>query len=142
MNEIDAAPKLLALVSKLRQIRTSSNRLPKELSLDLKAAYEELSKIPGTEDAVKSLSEARRALDGASPDLTKANLGIDTSLLYIDAEIAWRRAAKTEFYAKLVEFETYARSNLGLREQRRLTPEQVDYVTPCLAQHRNLTLQF
>ena len=142
VNEIDAAPKLLALAGRLRQIRNSSNRPPKELSLDLKAAYEELSKIPGSEDAVKSLSQARRALDGASPDLTKTNSGIDTSLLYIKAEIAWRRAAKTEFYAKLVEFETYARSNLGLREQRRLTPEQVDYVTPCLAQHRNLTLQF
>jgi len=43
---------------------------------------------------------------------------------------------------ELEEFERYARSNLGLREQSRLKPEQVEFVTPCLAQHRNLTLQF
>jgi len=64
------------------------------------------------------------------------------SLANIEAEIVWRSAAKTGLYDELAEFEKFARSNLGLREQGRLTPEQVDFVTPCLAQHRNLTLQF
>ena len=42
----------------------------------------------------------------------------------------------------LVNFETYTRYNLGLREQKRLADEQVDAITPCLAKHRNLSLQF
>ena len=110
--------------------------------IDVKAAYEKLSKIPGSEEAVKPLSDARRSLDGTSPDLIKAIAQIEMSLVKIEAEIVWRRAAKTELYEELAKFERYARSNLGLREQSRLTPEQVDFVTPCLAQHRNLTLQF
>ena len=67
---------------------------------------------------------------------------IDVTLASIDQELIWRTAAKTGFYAELAEFEIFARSNLGLREQDRLTPEQVDIITPCLAQHRNLALQF
>ena len=108
----------------------------------IKPAYDKLSRISGSEAAAKPLSNAKRAIDGASPDLAKAIAQIDISLAKIDDEIVWRRAAKTGFYAELADFEAYARSNLGLREQRRLTSEQVDFVTPCLAQHRNLTLQF
>ena len=142
VNFIDAEPKLVAIADSLRQIRASSAKSPKDVLIDVKAAYEGLSKISGSEAAVKPLSDARRALDGKSPELTKAIAQIEISLVKIDAEIVWRRAAKAELYDELAEFETYARSNLGLREQSRLTPEQVDFVTPCLAQHRNLTLQF
>ena len=142
VNSIDAEPELVAIADILRQVRASSATSPKDVLIDLKAAYEELNKIPGSEAAVKPLSDARRALDGTSPDLTRAFAQIEISLVEINAEIVWRRAAKTELYDELADFETYARSNLGLREQNRLTPEQVDFVTPCLARHRNLTLQF
>ncbi|MEC8109430.1 MAG: TRAP transporter large permease subunit [Pseudomonadota bacterium] len=142
VNSINAEPKLLAIADSLRQIRASSATSTKDVLMDVKAVFEDLKKIPGSEAAVKPLSDARRALDGTSPDLTKAIAQIELSLTKIDAEIVWRRAAKIELYDELAEFETYARSNLGLREQSRLTPEQVDFVTPCLAQHRNLTLQF
>jgi hypothetical protein len=45
-------------------------------------------------------------------------------------------------YNKLVAFESYAKNNLGLREQERLTEEQVDMIVPCLARHRNISLHF
>ena len=141
-NSIDAEPKLVAIAEMLRRIKASSTTSSNDLLDEIKAAYDKLSRISGSEVAAKSLSDAKRAIDGASPDLTKAIKQIDISLAKIDDEIVWRRAAKTGFYAELADFETYARSNLGLREQRRLTSEQVDFVTPCLAQHRNLTLQF
>ena len=142
VNSIDAEPKLVAIADRLRQIRVSLATSPKNVLADVKAVYEELTEIPGSDESAKSLSVARRALDDASPDLAKAIAQIDVSLVNIDAEIVWRSAAKSDLYAELLEFETYARSNLGLREQGRLTPEQVDFVTPCLAQHRDLTLQF
>ena len=141
-SSIDAEPKLVAIAEMLRRIKASSTTSSNDLLDEIKAAYDKLSRISGSEAAAKSLSDAKRAIDGASPDLTKAIKQIDISLAKIDDEIVWRRAAKTGFYAELADFETYARSNLGLREQRRLTSEQVDFVTPCLAQHRNLTLQF
>ena len=45
-------------------------------------------------------------------------------------------------YKKLVAFESYTKNNLGLREQERLTEEQVDMIVPCLARHRNISLHF
>ena len=139
---IDSEPKLVTLAGKLRDIKASAAKSPTALTDNLKAVYDELNKIPGSDEAAKPLSDARRLLNGASPDPAKAMEQIDVSLANIEAEIVWRSAAKTGFYDELAEFETFARSNLGLREQGRLTPEQVDFVTPCLAQHRNLTLQF
>ena len=59
VNEIDAAK----IIGSSRQIKADKKLFKspsKELSLDLKA-YEELNKIPGSEDAVKSLSQARRS---------------------------------------------------------------------------------
>ena len=50
-------------------------------------------------------------------------------------EIDWRKKSKTTVYEALVNFETYTRHNLGLREQKRLADEQVDTITPCLAKH-------
>jgi hypothetical protein len=108
----------------------------------IKDAYEALNKIPDADAAAQPLSDARRALDDPAPDLAKARTQLDMSLAVIDAELAWRGAAKSGLYTELLAFETYARTNLGLREQDRLTPEQVDFVTPCLAQHRDLALQF
>ena len=139
---IDSEPKLVTLAGKLRDIKASVAKSPTALSDNLKSVYDELNKIPGSDEVAKSLSDARRLLNGASTDPAKAMEQIDVSLANIEAEIVWRSAAKTGFYDELAEFEKFARSNLGLREQGRLTPEQVDFVTPCLAQHRNLTLQF
>ena len=139
---IDSEPKLVTLAGKLRDIKALVAKSPTALKDNLKSVYDELNKIPGSDEAAKPLSDARRLLNGASTDPDKAMEQIDVSLANIEAEIVWRSAAKTGFYDELAEFEKFARSNLGLREQGRLTPEQVDFVTPCLAQHRNLTLQF
>ena len=67
---------------------------------------------------------------------------IQQALIAIDSEIAWRVAADGALFDQINNFESFARTNLGLREQDRLNPEQVDYVTPCLAKHRDLSLQF
>jgi len=140
---IEAEAELVAIAETLRQMRgmmaTSSTG---DILSGIKDAYEALNKIPDADAAAQPLSDARRALDDPAPDLAKARAQLDMSLAVIDAELAWRGAAKSGLYTELLAFETYARTNLGLREQDRLTPEQVDFVTPCLAQHRDLALQF
>ncbi|MDA0844936.1 MAG: TRAP transporter large permease subunit [Proteobacteria bacterium] len=140
---IDAEGELAAIADRVRQMRASAaTSSPADILDDVKDVYDALNKIPDAEEAAKPLSDARRALDDAAPDLAKARAHIDMSLAIIDDELAWRRAAKSGLYAELLAFETYTRSNLGLREQDRLSPAQVDFVTPCLAQHRDLALQF
>ncbi|MFL2842643.1 MAG: TRAP transporter large permease subunit [Candidatus Puniceispirillaceae bacterium] len=109
---------------------------------EIKTAYSALTKIPGADNASKSLSNARRLIDRKGPNLPKAVALIDETLASINAELTWRGEAKQGPYEKLAAFEAYARSNLGLREQDRLNPEQVDSITSCLAKHRSLALQF
>jgi hypothetical protein len=109
---------------------------------EIKTAYSALTKIPGANNAVKSLSNARRLIDRKDPNLPKAVAFVDETLASINAELTWRGEAKMGPYEKLAAFEAYARSNLGLREQGRLNPEQVDSITSCLAKHRSLALQF
>ena len=140
---IESEAELSTFAESLRQIRLSATAVSAaDLLSKVKISYKNLSSIYDVEEALKALSVARRALDDESPDLQKAMGMIDVTLASIDQELIWRTAAKTGFYAELAEFEIFARSNLGLREQDRLTPEQVDIITPCLAQHRNLSLQF
>ncbi|MGB1866672.1 MAG: TRAP transporter large permease subunit, partial [Candidatus Puniceispirillaceae bacterium] len=140
---IDAEGELATLADRARQMRkAAATSSAADLLDDVQEVYNALKNIPDAEGAAKPLSDARRALDNAAPDMAKARAQLDMSLAVIDNELAWRRAAKSGLYSQLLAFETYARNNLGLREQDRLTPEQVDFVTPCLAQHRNLALQF
>ena len=109
---------------------------------EIKAAYSVLTRIPGANNAAKSFSNARRLIDRKDPNLPKAVAFVDETLASINAELTWRGKAKQGPYEKLAAFEAYARSNLGLREQDRLNPEQVDSITSCLAKHRSLALQF
>ena len=143
VTSLETEAELTAIGETLRQIRADMAAAPPaDLLRRVKTSYSDLGKIPDVSDAVKALSDARTVLNDPSPDRQEATAMLDTTLAIIDRELAWRGAAKTTLYTELLAFESFARSNLGLREQDRLTPEQVDIITPCLAQHRNLTLQF
>jgi hypothetical protein len=140
---LETEAELRAIGETLRQIRADmATAPPADLLRRVKTSYSDLGKIPDVSDAVKALSGARSVLNDPSPDRQEATVMMDATLAIIGRELAWRSAAKTTLYTELLAFESFARSNLGLREQDRLTPEQVDIITPCLAQHRNLALQF
>ncbi|MFL2845506.1 MAG: TRAP transporter large permease subunit [Candidatus Puniceispirillaceae bacterium] len=140
---IDAEPALSQIGQDLLLIRSQmKDKSPEKTVLEIKKAYSHLNKIPGASKAAKSLSKARRAIDGKKRDFDKALKHIDATLATIGNEIEWRKKIRSGPYKDLVSFEKYTQNNLGLREQERLTPEQVDVITPCLAKHRNISLQF
>ena len=143
VNAVDAEPKLSQISEKIRTIKTKVENNAIDLALlDVKATYSELNKVPGASKAAKLLSKARRTLDSKKRNLKKALSFIDESLVVIKEETEWRKKIKAGPYDKLVAFESYTKNNLGLREQERLTQEQVDIITPCLARHRNISLHF
>ncbi|MCH1425819.1 MAG: TRAP transporter large permease subunit [Alphaproteobacteria bacterium] len=143
VTSLETETELTAIGETVRQIREDMAAVPPaDLLRRVKTSYNDLDKIPDVSDAVKALSDARSVLNDPSPDRQKATAMLDATLAIIDRELAWRSTAKTTLYNELSAFESFARFNLGLREQERLTPEQVDIITPCLAQHRNLALQF
>ena len=140
---IDAEPALSQLGEDLLLIRSKmKDKSPEKTVLEIKNAYSHLNKIPGANEAAKTLSKARRAIDGKKRDFDKALKHIDATIAAIEFEAQWRKKLKSGPYKELVSFEKYTQNNLGLREQERLTPEQVDIITPCLAKHRNISLQF
>ncbi len=110
--------------------------------LEVKAVYSELSKVPGANKAAKLLSKARRSIDVKNRNPKKALSFIDDVLDALRKEVQWRKKVFSGPYKKLVAFEGYTKNNLGLREQERLTEEQVDKIVPCLARHRNIALHF
>ncbi|MDC0476347.1 TRAP transporter large permease subunit [Alphaproteobacteria bacterium] len=143
VTSLESQAELKAIDETVRQIRVDMAAAPPaDLLRRVKASYNELSRMPDVDDAVKALSNARSMFNDPSPDRQKATTMLDATLAIIDRELAWRSAAKTTLYIELLAFESFARFNLGLREQDRLTQEQVDIITPCLARHRNLALQF
>jgi len=140
---VDAEPALSQIGKEIRLIRSKiKDNAPEKTVLEIKNAYSRLNKIPGANEASKSLSKARNAIDGEKRDYNKATTYIDAALAMIDGEAAWRKKIKSGPYKDLVSFEKFTQNNLGLREQERLTSEQVDIITPCLAKHRNISLQF
>ena len=143
IQSVDAEPTLSQLGKEILSIRSKIRSDPQEKTInEIENTYSQLNKIPGANKAAKSLSKARHAIDGKKRDLDKALKYIDATLATIETEAEWRKKVKSSFYNDLVYFEKYTQNNLGLREQERLTPEQVDIITPCLAKHRNIALQF
>ena len=140
---VDAAPRLTQISDQLRTVQSQiqNNSLDTALS-NVKTVYSELSKVPGASKAAKLLSKARRSLDGKKLNPKAALSLIDDALLAIKSETTWRKIMLNGPYKKLVAFEGFTKNNLGLREQDRLTEEQVDMIVPCLAKHRNISLHF
>ena len=140
---VEAQSALSQLRKEILLIRSKiEDSSPEKTVSDIKIAYSQLNKVPGANKAAKSLSKARRAIDGKKRDVNKALIYIDETISKIEVEAEWRKKVKSGPYKDLVSFEKYTQNNLGLREQERLTPEQVDVITPCLARHRNISLQF
>ena len=140
---VDAEPELSRLGKEIRLIRSKiKDNAPEKTVSEIKNVYSQLNKIPGANEASKSLSKARNAIDGEKHDYNKAKTYIDATLALIEGEAGWRKKVKSGPYKALVSFEKFTQNNLGLREQDRLTSEQVDIITPCLAKHRNISLQF
>ena len=140
---IESHEELTLVRTDLSQIQASVSGAPVDQTLEsLKSIYSKLTKIPDTEKINKTLSKSRKIIEKAKSYDPKAGELIQQALIAIDGEIAWRVAADGALLDQINNFESFARTNLGLREQDRLNPEQVDYVTPCLAKHRDLSLQF
>jgi TRAP-type C4-dicarboxylate transport system permease large subunit len=143
INAVEAVPKLSQISDQLRTVRRQIQNNLLDLALrDVKTIQSELSKVPGANDAVSLLSKARRSIDSKKPNSKKALSFIDDILVAVRDETEWREIMLTGPYTELVAFERYAKNNLGLREQDRLTEEQVDIIIPCLASHRDISLHF
>ena len=96
----------------------------------------------GSRDIRSSLTKASRALRGDSPDREEALESLAKAQDAFEEDVTWRERAQTDLLPALVSYEAAIRSTIGLRQQPRLPVDQALAVSGCLAEHRDISLNF
>ena len=108
----------------------------------IKDAERGLNDIDGTSAIKSKLSKARWALKGKNPEPEKAIQELREGLQLFAAEVDWRTKAAAELAPALATYDDAIKESIGLRLQRRLSPEQIKAVSACQSVHRDRSLQF
>jgi len=98
--------------------------------------------VDGTKDIKSSLSKAKKALKGKSPDKEKALEHMNKALAAHAAQLVWREKAATSLAAPLASYELEIRRTIGARQQPELPRDLALYVAQCSADHRDISLNF
>jgi len=140
---IDGADDLAGLEPQLRALEAAIVNEPHDVAMDrIKQMERAVGKVAGTSGIKTKLSRARRALKGKKPKPEKAIRSLREGLALYTAEVDWRRQAAKEIGPALAAYDTAIKDTIGLRLQRRMTPDQIKAVASCRSVHRDYSLQF
>jgi tripartite ATP-independent transporter DctM subunit len=140
---LDSAADLAGLEQQLAALEAAIVNSPAENGMALlKESEQDLGAIAGAGAIRTALSRARRALRGKNPDPEKAVAELRDGLEIFSAEVEWRSRAAAEIAPALASYDKAIKDSIGLRLQRRLSPEQVKAVASCQSVHRDRSLQF
>jgi len=111
---------------------------PEKLVEDVRAEQRVLRDLPGASGVTGALRDLGRALEarGAGPEAAAEAVATTR------AAAAWRADAAEALAPRLAALEELTRRSLGLREQPRLARPDALRVAGCLAQHRDVSLNF
>ena len=115
---------------------------PKAAQTALRALEREMRSVEGTSAIRSRLSNARRSLRPTRLRRDRALKAYDDALKRFDGEIAWRTAAQAKLTGPLAEYDAAIAQTIGLRLQSRLNSDQAGDVAVCLANHRDISLNF
>ena len=139
---ISQSDELLALQGRIEPLLQAIEAQPADVALDaIEELEDEIDKLTETHRVTSRLSRARRALRGDSPDRAKAIEQVMQAAELLQSNIAWRDRAD-ELASELREYDEAISTNIGMRMQKRLTPEQAESIASCLAVHRDVSLHF
>ena len=140
---ISGAEKLALLEQQLTALETVIVNESAEVAMDrIKESESALGKVAGTSAIKSKLSKARRVIKGKKTKPEKAVELLKEGLkLYAD-EVEWRRQATAVIAPALLAYHNAIKNSIGLRQQRRLLPDQVKSVARCQSIHRDFSLQF
>ncbi len=143
--------KVIAAAERLTALKDDMAGLPAavtaagdpEKAMDVVNTVEKVMReVPGTREIQKPLADARRALRGDKPDMEKSMKALAEAQAAFDAEVAWRTKAATDVGPGLAAYEQAIRMNIGLRMQPKMAKDQALEVAACMANPRDLTLDF
>ena len=98
--------------------------------------------MEGANDIRSALGKARRELRRKTVNAEKTRAAYDDAVKRYDAQLVWRKRAKTELLPGLTKYDAAIRDTIGLRQQPRLPREQALYVAACNSGHRDIALSF
>ena len=108
----------------------------------IQAVRTALRKVEGANDIRSALGKARRELRRKTVNAEKTRAAYDDAVKRYDAQLVWRKRAKTELLPGLTKYDAAIRDTIGLRQQPRLAREQALYVAACNSGHRDISLSF
>jgi tripartite ATP-independent transporter DctM subunit len=106
------------------------------------AVSKQFGEIEGASKIKSEVAKARKALRAKKPDAEKALKALDKAQSLYDEQKEWRQAAVQSLSQPIAEYEQSIRSNIGIRQQSKLSKEQALYVAKCDAGHRDISLNF
>ena len=140
---LDGAEELAKLEQHMAALEAAILDTPTDQAMaQIRDAERGLNDIDGTSAIKSKLSKARRALKGKNPEPEKAIQQLREGLQLFAAEVDWRAKAAAELAPALATYDDAIKESIGLRQQRRLSPEQIKAVAACQSVHRDRSLQF
>ena len=88
------------------------------------------------------LSKARRILKKDASNTEKSTDKVRLAIKEMTTEIEWRQQAEKRLMPELAIYNKAIRMTVGMRLQKRLTPDQASSIASCLAVHRDISLHF
>lgn len=140
---ISGVDELASLEQQLTALEAIIVNEPSKVAMDrIKESEKALGRVAGTSAIKSRLYKARKAVKGKKPKPEKAVLLLKEGLKLYAVEVDWRRRATAEIAPALLAYDNAIKDSIGLRLQRRLTPDLVKSVARCQSIHRDFSLQF
>ncbi len=108
----------------------------------ISALANKFSGIEGASDVRSGLSKVRRALRGDNPDFSKAGAEMLKVFIEYRSQLSWRERASGELAVNIASYEAIIRGTIGARQQDQLNRAQALFVASCVADHRDISLNF
>ncbi|MEK9673077.1 MAG: SLC13 family permease [Rhodospirillaceae bacterium] len=144
---IDSAEKLAALGPKVMGLRpliqAAGEQAANEKAVDAIGDVAKLVRVvPGARKVEKELTDSRRYLRGKSAKPDRAMKEYEKAVKVFEAEVAWRKSAAMGLAPGLDAYEAAIRRTIGLRLQAKLEDKEALAVASCMANPKDLTLDF
>ena len=134
---------LKAMGGEFQVLRDMINNGDAETTIDeLAASSKRFGDIEGASDIKSHISDARKALRAKNPSVEKAIEALDDAEEEFQSEISWREQATEAIGPQIADYENMISSNIGIRQQSKLTKKQALGVAACDAGHRDISLNF
>lgn len=140
---IESADALAALEGEIRALADVIKNDEIDPAMDkIKDVEDMIGSIEGASSVKSSVSKARRALRGDSPDREKGLNELNTALEKHAEDVMWRKEAAEKLLPGLISYDNAIKNTIGARLQPKLQRDQALAIAACRSNHKDISLSF